>query len=108
VTVRLWHDTDHAHLTVTDQGIGIPPADLPQLFDRFHRATNVDDRKFAGMGLGLYICRGIVEEHGGQITVTSVLGAGSTFALTLPRTPQGHTTTVEEETDERVGQHQQP
>ena len=106
VTVRLWHDAEHAHLTVTDHGIGIPAADLPQLFDRFHRAANVDDRKFAGMGLGLYICRGIVEEHGGQITVKSTLGAGSTFALTLPHTPQGHSTTVEGEIDERVGQHQ--
>jgi signal transduction histidine kinase len=89
VTIRLWHAGAHARLTVTDRGIGIPPADLPRLFDRFHRAANVDDRRFAGMGLGLYICRGIVEEHGGKITVSSTLGAGSTFEITLPRTAQG-------------------
>ena len=57
------------HLTVTDEGIGIPKSDLPHLFERFHRGTNVDDRNLAGMGLGLFICKGIVEEHGGRIWV---------------------------------------
>jgi signal transduction histidine kinase len=69
---------------VTDSGIGIPAADLPHIFDRFHRAANVDDRRYAGMGLGLYICRGIVEEHGGQIRATSAPGAGTTFHISLP------------------------
>ncbi|TME39953.1 MAG: hypothetical protein E6I57_06125, partial [Chloroflexi bacterium] len=45
---------------------------------------NVDDRKFHGMGLGLYICRGIVEEHGGRIWAESELGKGSTFHVALP------------------------
>ncbi|HEY8597663.1 MAG TPA: ATP-binding protein [Thermomicrobiales bacterium] len=89
VTLRLWVTGETAHMTVTDQGIGVPPADLPHLFDRFHRAANVDDRSFAGMGLGLYICRGIVEEHGGRIAVSSTLGAGSTFEITLPHAAQG-------------------
>ena len=56
---------DEAHVAVTDRGIGIPLADQPYVFERFHRGSNVDDRRFAGMGLGLYICRGIVQEHGG-------------------------------------------
>jgi len=73
-----------AEITVTDQGIGIPAADLAHLFERFHRGTNVDDRQFAGMGLGLYICRGIVEEHGGRISASSVFGQGSTFLITIP------------------------
>jgi signal transduction histidine kinase len=69
---------------VTDRGIGIPAGDLPQIFERFHRGSNVDDRQFAGMGLGLFICKGIVEQHGGRISVESRLGAGSTFHVVLP------------------------
>ena len=59
------------HLTVTDHGIGIPMRDLPNIFERFHRGTNVDDRRFVGMGLGLYICKTIAEQHGGSISVES-------------------------------------
>ena len=73
-----------ATLDVSDDGIGIPAEDLPRVFDRFYRAANVDDRRFAGMGLGLFICRGIVEQHGGRIWVESTVGAGSTFHVTLP------------------------
>ena len=84
VTVTVRDTGVQAAVSVADQGIGIPQSDLPQLFERFHRGTNVDDRRFAGMGLGLYICRGIVQEHGGNISVSSVLGQGSTFLVTLP------------------------
>jgi signal transduction histidine kinase len=73
-----------ALIKVTDKGIGIPASDLPQIFERFHRASNVDDRRFAGMGLGLFICKGIVEQHGGRIWVESRVGAGSTFHVVLP------------------------
>ncbi|MEP6775452.1 MAG: ATP-binding protein [Chloroflexota bacterium] len=59
------------HLTVTDHGIGIPAGDLPSIFERFHRGTNVDDRRFVGMGLGLFICKTIAEQHGGRISVES-------------------------------------
>ena len=86
VQINVWHDAEGNHLTVTDQGIGIAAADLPLVFDRFHRGTNVDDRSFAGMGLGLYICRGIAEQHGGRITVESRPQHGSTFHVTLPAT----------------------
>lgn len=78
-------ERDHqALIDVTDQGIGIPAGDLPLIFERFHRAANVDDRRFAGMGLGLFICKGIVEQHGGRIWVESRVGAGSTFHVALP------------------------
>jgi signal transduction histidine kinase len=73
-----------AFIDVTDEGIGIPAGDLPQIFERFHRAANVDDRRFAGMGLGLFICKGIVEQHGGRIWVESRVGTGSTFHVVLP------------------------
>lgn len=73
-----------AILTVSDEGIGIPQEDLPHLFDRFFRGSNVDDRQYAGMGLSLFICRAIVEQHGGRIEATSQLGEGSSFQVILP------------------------
>ncbi len=84
IRVKVWNDDTTAHFSVADTGIGIPPTDLPTLFDRFFRASNVDARRFAGMGLGLFICRGIVEQHGGQIWATSALGSGTTFWVELP------------------------
>lgn len=84
VNVNVWQEDGEARIAVHDQGIGIPAADLPRIFERFSRASNVDDRKFHGMGLGLYICRGIVEEHGGRIWVESEIGKGSTFHVALP------------------------
>jgi signal transduction histidine kinase len=84
VTVRVWQQDGEARVAVQDSGIGIPAADLPRIFERFSRASNVDDRRFHGMGLGLFICRGIVEEHGGRIWVESEVGKGSTFHVGLP------------------------
>ena len=85
VRTRVWREGDQAHLTVTDQGIGIPASDLPHIFERFHRGANVDDRRFAGMGLGLFICQGIAAQHGGSMEVRSPgPGQGSTFHVILP------------------------
>ena len=84
VAVAVSNRNGEAFIDVTDEGIGIPASDLPRIFDRFHRASNVDDRRFAGMGLGLFICKGIVEQHGGHISVESRIGAGSTFHVVLP------------------------
>jgi signal transduction histidine kinase len=85
VRMCVWRENGEARLTVTDQGIGISASDLPMLFERFQRGTNVDDRRFAGMGLGLFICRGIAEQHGGQIWASSPgEGRGSTFHVALP------------------------
>jgi signal transduction histidine kinase len=89
VEVRAWRDGGAVHLTVGDHGIGIPPSDLSQVFDRFRRASNVDARRYAGIGLGLYICRGIVLEHGGRIWVDSTVGQGSTFHVLLPDAGEG-------------------
>ncbi len=84
IDVNVWQQDGEARIAVRDHGIGIPAADLPRIFERFSRASNVDDRRFHGMGLGLFICRGIVEEHGGRIWVESEVGKGSTFQVALP------------------------
>ncbi|HEY8730615.1 MAG TPA: ATP-binding protein [Candidatus Limnocylindria bacterium] len=89
VEVRAWHDADLVRISVRDHGIGIPAADLPHVFERFRRAGNVDARRYAGIGLGLYICRGIAKEHGGRIWVESTVGQGSTFHVALPDAGEG-------------------
>jgi signal transduction histidine kinase len=73
---------DAARLVVRDHGIGIEPQEHAQIFDRFQRASA--SRHFGGMGLGLYICRAIVQAHAGTITVASQPGAGATFTVELP------------------------
>ncbi|HUP47328.1 MAG TPA: GAF domain-containing protein [Thermoanaerobaculia bacterium] len=69
---------------VIDHGIGIPRDEIPQLFERFHRARNVSSRYYGGLGLGLYIARAIVEAHAGSISVESDEGEGSAFTMILP------------------------
>ncbi|MCI0394517.1 MAG: ATP-binding protein [Chloroflexi bacterium] len=69
---------------VSDNGAGIPAADLPHIFDKFFRARNARDQGIKGTGLGLAIARSIVEAHDGRIWVESEEGKGSTFALYLP------------------------
>ncbi|RKI50866.1 hybrid sensor histidine kinase/response regulator [Corallococcus sp. AB004] len=71
-------------LAVTDQGIGIPAADLPFVFERFHRGRNVS-QDVSGSGVGLASARRMVELHGGTLAVRSVEGQGSTFTVRLPR-----------------------
>ena len=71
-------------LTVTDNGIGIPPEEQAHIFDRFYRVDKARSRATGGTGLGLSIVRQMVQLHGGQITLASEPGRGSTFTVTLP------------------------
>ena len=91
ISVRVLSRTDCAEITVEDQGIGVPPEDIQTIFERFSRGSREPDRRFSGLGLGLYTCRRIVEEHGGRIEVESRLGAGSTFTVHLPVTDEAAT-----------------
>jgi hypothetical protein len=68
--------------------VGIPPAALGKIFDRFYRVDNTDRRLFGGTGLGLALVREIVNLHGGRVWVESTLGEGSTFYVFLPVTPE--------------------
>lgn len=84
IDVTLTSDEGCAILRVTDYGIGIARDDIPVIFDRFRRAAGVQHVSVTGLGLGLYFCKRIVEEHGGQVAVQSVLGQGSEFEVRLP------------------------
>jgi two-component system, LuxR family, sensor kinase FixL len=85
ITVEVTAEPVLAKLLVRDRGIGIEPADQERIFGRFERA--VPSQHFAGLGLGLYIAREIVEAHGGKIQLSSQPGAGTTFTVELPRSP---------------------
>src|SRR5207237_7448275 len=74
-------------VSVKDHGIGIGPDHLDHVFDRFYRVEGTLVRQTRGSGLGLPICRGLVEAHHGTIWVESQLGKGSTFFFTIPLTP---------------------
>lgn len=73
-----------AHVYVSDQGMGIPVKDQPYIFDRFYRVKSEEMQHKKGFGIGLYICKEIIERHYGQIGVKSNEGHGSTFWFTLP------------------------
>ena len=86
---------EEVEVAVTDQGIGIPPQEVEHVFERFHRADVSAVHRVPGLGLGLYICKTIVEAHGGAIDLSSTPGEGSCVTFTLPR--QGSTEEVDTE-----------
>ena len=84
VTCALEVDSRCARIQVRDQGIGIDEQDVPRLFERFSRIATEATHSIPGTGLGLYIARELVRQHGGDITVSTKPGAGSVFTVTLP------------------------
>ncbi|WP_462264393.1 ATP-binding protein [Mucilaginibacter sp.] len=76
--------TDLAMVSVKDEGMGIAPDDAGKLFDRYYRVESQTTKSIAGFGIGLYLCKEIVEHHEGKIAVKSEVGKGSTFYFTLP------------------------
>jgi signal transduction histidine kinase len=85
ISVRLREDGERFVLEVVDTGIGIPEAELPRIFDRFHRVESAGGRTYEGTGIGLSLVRELVELHGGRVTVESVVGRGSTFRVEVPK-----------------------
>ena len=85
VTLGLTGNTEVVQISVRDTGAGIPTEDIPHLFQKFYRVDSSSTRTIGGTGLGLFICRKIVELYDGRIWVESELGKGSTFYVNLPR-----------------------
>jgi signal transduction histidine kinase len=85
VVLRLDADSRWTRFTVADHGVGIPPSELPRIFEKFYRVDPHQTGGVNGTGLGLYVCRELVERMDGRISVTSIPGSGSTFVVELPR-----------------------
>jgi two-component system phosphate regulon sensor histidine kinase PhoR len=97
-TVKISHESDtkveerngspfaplRSHIIVEDSGEGIPAQHLERLFERFYRVDRARSREMGGIGLGLAIVKHLARAHGGEVTVTSELGKGSTFTIELP------------------------
>jgi signal transduction histidine kinase len=86
VVVEVVRDANELRYSITDAGPGIPAESIGRLFQKFTQLDTSDARRMKGTGLGLAITKGIVEQHGGRITVRSTPGAGSTFSIHLPLT----------------------
>ena len=90
------HDREDAvEISVSDEGAGIDAADRERIFERFYRADPARSRDTGGTGLGLAIVKHIVSNHGGEVTVWSQLGSGSTFTIRLPHITDGPDATVQ-------------
>ncbi len=85
VAVSVRHEKNKIHITVKDTGIGIPKAELKNVFKRFYQADGSLTRRYGGNGLGLYLCKSIVEAHGGSIWAVSEEGKGTELHVILPR-----------------------
>jgi signal transduction histidine kinase len=84
VDVEVRAESADVILRVSDTGVGIPQRDLPRIFERFYRVDQARSRDTGGTGLGLAIVKHVAENHGGEVTVSSELGRGSTFEVRLP------------------------
>jgi PAS domain S-box-containing protein len=84
VSVGVTPDGQRALVTFTDTGTGIPAAELPRLFERFHRVSGAKGRSFEGSGIGLALVQELVHLQGGEIRVESEVGTGTTFKITIP------------------------
>ncbi|HTA90486.1 MAG TPA: ATP-binding protein [Polyangiaceae bacterium] len=85
ISVRVWSDGAHVGIDVSDDGPGIAESELGRIFDRFYQVEGSERRRQGGAGIGLALAKKLVELHGGDLSVKSQLGVGSTFRVSLPR-----------------------
>ncbi len=88
VVVDVAATVEGARIEVSDTGVGIDPAEMPHIFERFYRGSRANEARGSGSGLGLAIVRSIVDMHGGTVEVESRVGSGTRFVVTLPRDPR--------------------
>jgi len=84
ISITLERGATEVCIAVTDDGPGIPPDDVERIFERFYRGSSNVEKRFPGLGIGLYIAHQIIGHYGGRIWVESVEGQGSTFSFSLP------------------------
>ncbi|HSI11980.1 MAG TPA: ATP-binding protein, partial [Chthoniobacter sp.] len=84
IALRAAAHNGHVEVRVEDTGLGIPPTDLPHIFERFYRADKARTREMGGTGLGLSIVKHIIQLHGGSVAAESKYGKGTTIILQLP------------------------
>jgi two-component system OmpR family sensor kinase len=101
IVVRLRRDGPWVRLSVEDSGIGIPPGELPHVFEPFYRSESARSREAAGVGLGLSVARRLAEAQGGRIEASSREGMGSTFTVSLPACPEAGSRLEEQAAESR-------
>jgi len=89
IEVRENQQTQMVEVLISDTGVGIPPDQLRLIFEPFYSTKEPDEHGHGGSGLGLSVCRQIIEQHHGRIRVESIVGKGSTFTVKLPLRPNG-------------------
>jgi|SRR5579859_1418080 len=85
ITITVRQTATEVHISIQDTGVGIAQEDFPKLFKQFSRLPNEMSQQVGGTGVGLYLAKHLIELHGGSIRVTSSLGHGTTFSVTLPK-----------------------
>ena len=104
VRVDVTGSDDKVIVSIKDSGLGIPTEDIPHLFQKFYRVDNADRQAIGGTGLGLYLCRRLVEAMQGRLWVESTFGTGSTFFVELPRIDTQEASRLKEEQDRLAAQ----
>lgn len=88
IRILVWQQDQVAYIAVQDRGMGIPPEDLPRVFERLHRGANAADLSVPGLGLGLYLAKAIAQAHRGAIAIHSTPLEGTTVTVALPLDPE--------------------
>ena len=103
ITLSAWHEGQETIIAVSDEGVGIPPEKLERIWERFYQIDQGTTRRYEGMGIGLALCKEIVEKHGGRIWAESAgVGKGSTFYVALPDISPGEERTSGQAKDIRT------